>query len=104
VAWCNCSPDSGDRNRYLRTLQTPCTAQQAVAQNKVILIDGTVITGSFNFTKAAEDNNAQNLLVIQDADLALKYAQHWSVHRQHLVKLIIQYRRKVLGIKAAPNR
>jgi phosphatidylserine/phosphatidylglycerophosphate/cardiolipin synthase-like enzyme len=36
--------------------------------------DQTVITGSFNFTKAAEDNTAENLLVIQDADMAAKYA------------------------------
>jgi phosphatidylserine/phosphatidylglycerophosphate/cardiolipin synthase-like enzyme len=30
----------------------------------------TVITGSFNFTKAAEENNAENLLVIHDMKLA----------------------------------
>jgi phosphatidylserine/phosphatidylglycerophosphate/cardiolipin synthase-like enzyme len=42
-----------------------------------------VITGSFNFTKAAEENNAENLLVILDTDMAAKYAQNWSVHRQH---------------------
>ena len=36
-----------------------------------------------NFTKAAEDNNAENLLVVQDADMAAKYAQNWDVHRQH---------------------
>jgi phosphatidylserine/phosphatidylglycerophosphate/cardiolipin synthase-like enzyme len=56
----------------------PCfiDAQHAIAHNKVIVIDGlTVITGSFNFTKAAEDNTAENLLVIQDADMAANYAQ-----------------------------
>ena len=42
-----------------------------------------IITGSFNFTKAAEVNNAENLLVIQDAELAAKYAQNWSIHRHH---------------------
>jgi phosphatidylserine/phosphatidylglycerophosphate/cardiolipin synthase-like enzyme len=32
-----------------------------------MIIDGeTVITGSFNFTKAAEENNAENLLIIHD--------------------------------------
>ena len=37
--------------------------------NKVVFIDGeTVITGSFNFTKAAEENNAENLLVIRDTN------------------------------------
>lgn len=64
----------------------PCSidAQHAIAHNKVMVIDGlTVITGSFNFTKAAEANNAENLLVIEDAEMAAKYAQNWSVHRQH---------------------
>ena len=64
----------------------PCfiDAQHAIAHNKVMVIDGqTVITGSFNFTKAAEDNNAENLLLIHDAEIAAKYAQNWQVHRQH---------------------
>jgi len=43
----------------------------------------TVITGSFKFTNAAEDKNAENLLVILDTDMAAKYAQNWSAHRQH---------------------
>jgi phosphatidylserine/phosphatidylglycerophosphate/cardiolipin synthase-like enzyme len=46
----------------------------AIAHNKVMVIDGeTVITGSFNFTKAAEAKNAENLLVIQDRELAKLY-------------------------------
>ena len=64
----------------------PCfiDSQHAIAHNKVIVIDGrTVITGSFNFTKAAEDNNAENMLVIRDPDLAAKYTQNWNAHRRH---------------------
>jgi phosphatidylserine/phosphatidylglycerophosphate/cardiolipin synthase-like enzyme len=34
------------------------------AHNKIMIIDGqTVLTGSFNFTSAAEEHNAENLLV-----------------------------------------
>jgi phosphatidylserine/phosphatidylglycerophosphate/cardiolipin synthase-like enzyme len=34
----------------------------AIAHNKVIIIDGeTVVTGSFNFTKAAQEKNAENV-------------------------------------------
>ena len=34
-------------------------AKHAIAHNKIMIIDGqTIITGSFNFTKAAEQNNA----------------------------------------------
>jgi len=59
-------------------------AKHAIAHNKVMVIDGTtVLTGSFNFTKAAEDSNAENLLVIHDAALAKKYAANWQLHRQH---------------------
>ena len=59
-------------------------ARHAIAHNKVMVIDGrTVLTGSFNFTKAAEENNAENLLVIQDAALAAKYAANWQAHLQH---------------------
>jgi phosphatidylserine/phosphatidylglycerophosphate/cardiolipin synthase-like enzyme len=52
-------------------------AQYAIAHNKVIIIDGeTVITGSFNFTKAAEENNAENLLIIYDRELAGRYTKN----------------------------
>ena len=56
----------------------------AIAHNKVMVIDDkTVLTGSFNFTKAAEESNAENLLVIQDAKLASKYSENWRAHFQH---------------------
>ena len=59
-------------------------AKHAIAHNKVMVIDGqTVITGSFNFTKAAEENNAENLLVIRSPELAAKYAANWKVHADH---------------------
>jgi phosphatidylserine/phosphatidylglycerophosphate/cardiolipin synthase-like enzyme len=59
-------------------------AKHAIAHNKVMVIDGQVIiTGSFNFTKAAEENNAENLLVIRSADLAAKYAANWRGHESH---------------------
>jgi phosphatidylserine/phosphatidylglycerophosphate/cardiolipin synthase-like enzyme len=58
--------------------------QHAIAHNKVMIIDGeTVITGSFNFTKAAEENNAENLLVIRDKKLAERYERNWQEHERH---------------------
>ena len=36
----------------------------------MVVYGSTIITGSFNFTKAAEEKNAENLLVIRDIDLA----------------------------------
>jgi phosphatidylserine/phosphatidylglycerophosphate/cardiolipin synthase-like enzyme len=59
-------------------------AQHPIAHNKVMVIDGeTVITGSFNFTKAAEQNNAENLLIIHDEKLASLYMKNWQEHAQH---------------------
>ena len=59
-------------------------AAHAIAHNKVMVIDEqTVLTGSFNFTEAAEDRNAENLLVIQDSTVAAQYEANWRVHRQH---------------------
>jgi phosphatidylserine/phosphatidylglycerophosphate/cardiolipin synthase-like enzyme len=56
-----------------------------IAHNKVMVIDGqTVITGSFNFTKSAEDGNAENLLVINNApQLAARYTANWKEHLGH---------------------
>ncbi len=59
-------------------------AVHAIAHNKIMIIDGeTVITGSFNFTKAAEANNAENLLVINDKKLASLYVKNWQKHERH---------------------
>jgi phosphatidylserine/phosphatidylglycerophosphate/cardiolipin synthase-like enzyme len=62
--------------------------QHAIAHNKVMVIDGqTVITGSFNFTKAAEEHNAENLLVIHETpDLARLYVENWEQHKGHSVR------------------
>ena len=56
-------------------------AQHAIAHNKVIVIDGeTVLTGSFNFTKAAEEHNAENLLVSRFA--VCFHGKHWVPSRE----------------------
>jgi phosphatidylserine/phosphatidylglycerophosphate/cardiolipin synthase-like enzyme len=50
---------------------TMIDANHAIAHNKIIIIDGeTVITGSFNFTKAAQEKNAEKVLIIRDKALA----------------------------------
>ena len=65
-------------------IPTKIDAQHAIAHNKVMIIGGaTVITGSFNFTKAAEENNAENLLVIHDRKLAERYIKNWQEHERH---------------------
>lgn len=69
---------------YNQGILVKTDAQHAIAHNKVMIIDGeTVITGSFNFTKAAEENNAENLLIIHDKKLAERYIENWHEHERH---------------------
>jgi phosphatidylserine/phosphatidylglycerophosphate/cardiolipin synthase-like enzyme len=69
---------------YNSGIPTKIDAKHAIAHNKVMIIDGeTMITGSFNFTKAAEESNAENLLVIRDRKLAERYVRNWQEHEKH---------------------
>jgi phosphatidylserine/phosphatidylglycerophosphate/cardiolipin synthase-like enzyme len=65
-------------------MPTKIDTAHGIAHNKVMVVDGeTVITGSFNFTKAAEESNAENLLVIRDKKLAERYVRNWKEHERH---------------------
>lgn len=56
----------------------------AIAHNKIMILDkATVFTGSFNFTNAAEHNNAENSISLRDEKLAAIYMENWNLHRQH---------------------
>jgi phosphatidylserine/phosphatidylglycerophosphate/cardiolipin synthase-like enzyme len=58
-------------------------AHHPIAHNKVLIIDGRILlTGSFNWTKQAEAN-AENLLLISDPALAKRYADNWNAHKAH---------------------
>ena len=49
-----------------------------IAHNKVIVLDESrVITGSFNFTAAADKRNAENVLLIRDKQVAAEYLANW---------------------------
>ena len=69
-------------------IPTYIDAKHAIAHNKIMIIDGaTLITGSFNFTKAAEEKNAENLLVIKgDPGLVKKYIANFEEHLGHSEK------------------
>jgi phosphatidylserine/phosphatidylglycerophosphate/cardiolipin synthase-like enzyme len=56
----------------------------SIAHNKIMVIDdGVVITGSFNFTEAAERRNAENVLIVRDKETARRYSENWESHKQH---------------------
>lgn len=60
-------------------------ACHAIAHNKVMVVDRkTVLTGSFNFTRQAEHENAENLLVLRhQRELAERYRSNFFHHRDH---------------------
>jgi phosphatidylserine/phosphatidylglycerophosphate/cardiolipin synthase-like enzyme len=59
------------------------------AHNKVMVIDAglptaRVITGSFNFTRAAQFKNAENVVFIAGSDaLVQAYVRNWQRHLKH---------------------
>lgn len=59
----------------------------AIAHNKVLIVDAAapapiVATGSFNWTKAAQDRNAENILVIEaEPAVAAAYAAAFDARR-----------------------
>ena len=59
--------------------------KHAIAHSKTILVDRSiVITGSFNFTKSAEEKNAENLLIIKgNQPLFDKYFANFDDHKRH---------------------
>jgi phosphatidylserine/phosphatidylglycerophosphate/cardiolipin synthase-like enzyme len=68
--------------------KTPVTVRidsnHAIAHNKIILIDGsTLLTGSFNFTNAAERSNAENLYIRRHCPIIAQYLANWHAHEAH---------------------
>lgn len=62
-------------------------SKHAIMHDKDIVVDGEVLeTGSFNFTTAAENRNAENCLVIHSRALAGQYEANWSIHQAHSAK------------------
>ena len=65
---------------------------RGIAHNKTIVIDdNVVITGSYNFTKAAEYNNVENLLIIRSEDIN-------AIYRANFYKCL-RYSRGCGGLK-----
>jgi phosphatidylserine/phosphatidylglycerophosphate/cardiolipin synthase-like enzyme len=59
-------------------VNTKIDYKPAIAHNKIIIIDDVVvITGSYNFTNAAQERNAENVLFVYNRQLAGKYLANW---------------------------
>ena len=72
-----------------RGVPTFVDGEHASAHNKIMIIDPgtsrpTVVTGSFNFTQAAQYRNAENLLIFRNnAPLTAEYLANWRHHQAH---------------------
>jgi phosphatidylserine/phosphatidylglycerophosphate/cardiolipin synthase-like enzyme len=65
-------------------VETLIDGVHSIAHNKVIIIgEREVITGSFNFSRAAEADNAENVIIIRDPAVAKRYVDNWELHFKH---------------------
>jgi len=69
----------------LKTVSFWCINVKVTVHNKIIIIDKSVlVTGSFNFTKAAEESNAENLLILKgNKALVERYVENFEEHKEH---------------------
>lgn len=62
---------------------------QHSAHNKVMVLDAgradcAVITGSYNFTQAAQSRNAENVVILKgNAPLCAAFRNNWNQHKTH---------------------
>lgn len=68
-------------------------SRHAIQHNKFMVIDGThVETGSFNYSSAAEQRNAENAMVVwNNPKLAVIYADNWREHWEHSDAYLSKY-------------
>ncbi len=60
-------------------IQVRLDGAHAITHDKMMVVDGeTVETGSFNYTKSAETSNAENVIVLHDAKVAMDYVAAWQ--------------------------
>ena len=75
----------GSKGLYLLQAGVPVyiDEQPAIAHSKIIIVDrAAVITGSFNFTKNAQERNSENMLILKgNAPLVEEYLRNFANRR-----------------------
>ena len=65
-------------------IKTYIDAKHGMAHSSLLIVDeGQIVTGSFDFTKAPDDSASENILIISDTALTAKYLESWRSHVQH---------------------
>lgn len=77
------SPHSKMRDLQNAGVDVVIDRVSGIAHNKVMIIDRKkVITGSFNFTNAADKRNSENVVLIDDKLVAERYLKNWLGRKQ----------------------
>lgn len=72
------SKHSKMRNVRKAGIEVSIDKVSGIAHNKVIIIDKQkVITGSFNFTVGADIRNTENVIIVNDREVAKRYLENW---------------------------
>jgi phosphatidylserine/phosphatidylglycerophosphate/cardiolipin synthase-like enzyme len=72
-----------------RGIEAAVDHHSGIAHNKIMIIDDrVVITGSYNFTAAAEERNAENLLILTGSGVVNNYVSGWYSHYAHLLAYV----------------
>lgn len=67
------------KNKYSEYEKLKDLSKIAKVHHKVFIIDGnTVITGSYNPSKAANERNDENIVIIRDPQIALQFEEEFS--------------------------
>jgi phosphatidylserine/phosphatidylglycerophosphate/cardiolipin synthase-like enzyme len=76
----NINAESSQYQRFLEQgIDVKTDNNSALMHHKFFVIDNsTVITGSFNPTKAADENNDDNLVVIRNREIAKQYSREFQ--------------------------
>jgi phosphatidylserine/phosphatidylglycerophosphate/cardiolipin synthase-like enzyme len=72
----------GSLYKYMQENEVPTriNSNYAIMHNKFMIIDGKILElGSFNYTKSAEEKNAENVLVLRNKPKVIKdYSKQWK--------------------------
>lgn len=72
------APYSQIHNLTKAGIKTKVDYVQGIAHNKIIIVDQSkLITGSYNFSNAANTKNSENMLFINDKNTAQIYRKQW---------------------------
>ncbi|MGD0624530.1 MAG: phospholipase D-like domain-containing protein [Thermodesulfobacteriota bacterium] len=59
-------------------------AARGIVRDQIMIIDGEIVTtGSFDFTRADEERNAENHLMIRKKTTGTKYIENWHDQTRH---------------------